>query len=214
MFVSDWMTKKPITVSPDDGLSEAIGILKEKGFKHLPVVKGGRLIGIISDRDIKDFMPSRATSLDIYELHYLLQKVKVKEIMKTKITVTTPDTPIEEASMVMSDCCISCLPVIDNDKLVGIITVRDIFSALVDITGVRHGGHRIYLSIEDKPGSIKDVADIIRKHGFSLQGVLTSYENAAKGMRNVVIRTKGKGDFKSLRAELEAAYRGVRIKKG
>ena len=214
MFVSYWMTKKVFIVSPEDGVSDALKIMKEKEIKHLPVVKGGRLRGIISDRDIKEFSPSRATTLDVYELHYLLAKTEVREIMKNRVLTTTPDTPVEEAAAVMFDQRVGCLPVLAQGKLVGIISDRDIFRVLVDVTGVRHGGNRIYLTVEDRPGSIKEVADIIRKHGFSLQSILTSYEGKREGYRDIVIRSKGAGDFRGLRGELEGTYANVKMKKG
>ncbi len=214
MFVSYWMTKKVFIVSPEDGVSDALKIMKEKEIKHLPVVKGGRLRGIISDRDIKEFSPSRATTLDVYELHYLLAKTEVREIMKNRVLTTTPDTPVEEAAAVMFDQRVGCLPVLAQGKLVGIISDRDIFRVLVDVTGVRHGGNRIYLTVEDRPGSIKEVADIIRKYGFSLQSILTSYEGKREGYRDIVIRSKGAGDFRGLRGELEVTYVNVKMKKG
>ena len=214
MFVSDWMTRKVITVSPDDSIAEAAKMTKEKGIKHLPVVQGEKLKGILSDRDIKEYVPSKATSLDVFELHYLLAKTKVKEIMKTHVYTTTPDAPVEEAAMLMLDKKIGCLPVLEDNKLVGIISDRDIFQVLVDITGVRHGGHRITVTIEDRPGSVREVADIIRKHGFSLQSILTSYERVKPGHRNVVIRIKGSGQFGRLKAELTGTYTTVKIKKG
>ena len=89
MFVSDWMTTRVCTVSPDDGIPDAARLAKEKGIKHLPVVKAGRLKGIISDRDIKEYVPSKATSLDVYELHYLLAKTKVRAIMKRRVVIRT-----------------------------------------------------------------------------------------------------------------------------
>ncbi len=211
MFVSHWMTRKVFTVSPDDSVTDAVKLMKEKGIKHIPVLKGSKLKGIISDRDIKEYTPSKATSLDIYELHYLFAKTKVKEIMKTKVITTTPETPVEEAAMVMYDHGVGSLPVMEDGLLVGIISDRDIFRVLVDITGVRHGGNRIYLTLEDRPGSIKDVADIIRNHGFHLQSILTSYERVREGYRSVVIRTKGKGDLKGLESELDSIYKAVRI---
>lgn len=214
MFVSDWMTKKVYTVNLDDYLSDVLALMKEKGFKHIPVVKNGILKGIISDRDIKEYSPSKATSLDIYELHYLLANTKIKDIVRAKVHTTTPDTPIEEAAMIMLDHNIGCLPVLENGKLAGIISDKDIFHALVDITGVRHGGTRICVTIEDRPGSIREVADIIRKHGFGLRGVLSTYEGVKEGYRKAVIRTHGKGDFNSMKAEVEGTFRTCRIKKG
>ena len=214
MFVSDWMTKKVFSVEPDGYLSDALSLMKEKSVKHVPVVKGGRLKGIISDRDIKEYSPSKATSLDIYELHYILAKTKIQEIMTTKVATTTSDTPVEEAAMTLMDLGIGCLPVVDNGNLVGIISDKDIYRALVDITGVRHGGNRICVTIDDRAGSIKEVADIVRKHDFQLQGILTSYERVKEGFRKVVIRTKGKGDFNSLKKELEGTFKSCRIRKG
>jgi acetoin utilization protein AcuB len=214
MYVSDWMTKKIFTVSPDDYLSDALTLSREQEIKHIPVVKNGKLKGIISDRDIREFSPSKATSLDIYELHYLLARTRIKELMKTRVVTTTADTPVEEAAMVMLDKSIGCLPVIEQGALAGIISDKDIYRALVDITGVRHGGNRVCLTVEDRPGSVREVADIIRKHGFHLQGILTSYEGVKEGHRKVVLRTTAKGDFKGLKAELESAYKNVQIKKG
>jgi acetoin utilization protein AcuB len=205
------MTRKVFTVSPDDSVTDAVRLMKEKGIKHIPVVKDDKLKGIVSDRDIKEFSPSRATTLDIYELHYLLATTKVKELMKTKVITTSPETPVEEAAMLMFDQGVGCLPVLEGGILVGIISDRDIFRVLVDVTGVRHGGNRIYLTLEDRPGSIREVADIIRNQGFRLQSILTSYERVREGYRSVVIRTKGKGDVKGLESELERVYRAVRI---
>lgn len=214
MYVSDWMTKKVYTINADDYLSDALRMMKDQGIKHLPILKNGRLKGILSDRDIKEFSPSKATSLDIYELHYILAKTKIKDLMKTKVITTAADTPVEEAAMVMLDENIGCLPVLDGSDLIGIISDRDIYRALVDITGIRHGGNRICVTIEDRPGSIREVGDIIRKNGYRLQSILTSYEGIKAGYREVVIRTAGSGNFKVLNEELEAAYKNVQIRKG
>jgi acetoin utilization protein AcuB len=214
MYVSDWMTKKVFTISADGYLSDVISLMKEKSVKHVPVVKGGKLKGIISDRDIKEYSPSKATSLDIYEIHYLLANTKISSIMRTRVTTAAADTPIEEAAMIMLDKNIGCLPVVDGGDLVGIISDKDIFHALVDITGVRHGGHRVCVTIEDRPGTIREVSDIIRRHGFHLQGILTSYEGVKEGSRRVVIRTTKIGDFKGLKKALEDNFRNVQILKG
>ncbi|NJD55997.1 MAG: CBS domain-containing protein [Nitrospirae bacterium] len=214
MFVSDWMTRKVITISPENSVSEAVKLMKEKKIKHVPVTRDERLKGIISDRDIREFSPSRATSLDIYELHYLLATTRVKSLMKAKVFTISQDSPIEEAAMIMFDNNIGSLPVVEDSKVVGIISDRDIFRVLVDITGVRHGGHRIAVTVEDRAGSVREVADIIRKYGFSLQSILTSYEKVSKGYRNVVIRCSGDGKFGALKAELMGTFRGVKVDKG
>jgi acetoin utilization protein AcuB len=214
MFVSDWMTRQVVTIGPDESVSHAMRLMKDRGIKHLPVVDGGRLTGVISDRDIKAYAPSKATSLDVYEINYLLAKATVKEAMGATLTTTTPEAPVEEAALVMLDGNIGCLPVLKGDALVGIISDRDIFRALVDISGVRHRGHRICVTVPDRPGTIREFADIVRRHGFHLQGLLTSYEGVPAGSRRVVMRTSIEGDFEALRAELEGAYAAVSIRKG
>ena len=214
MYVSDWMTRKVIILYPEDYLSDAISMMKQHHIKHLPVLKNDRLKGIISDRDIKEYSPSKATCLDVYELHYLLAKTPIKDVMKSKVITTPPDAAIEEAAMVLLDHNIGCLPVIEQGHLTGIISDKDIFRAMVDITGVRHGGHRVCVTIEDRAGSIREVADVIRKHDFHLQGILTSYEGIREGYRRVVIRTKGKGNFNTLKAEIEDSFENCQIKKG
>jgi len=211
MFVADWMTRQVVTVAPDDSISHAMHAMRERGIKHLPVVRDGALLGVISDRDIKAYSPSKGTSLDVYEINYLLAKARVKDAMGARLTTTTPETPIEEAALVLCEMNIGCLPVVEGDVLVGIISDRDIFRALVDITGVRHGGNRICVTIKDEPGSIRPVTDIVRSRGFQLRGLLSSYEGVPKGLRRLVIRTDSGGDFPSLRADLEAAYTAVRI---
>lgn len=211
MFVSDWMTKRVFTISPEDSITDAVKLMREKCIKHIPVIKDEKLKGIISDRDLKEFTPSKATALDVYELHYLLAKTKVKEAMKSKVVTIAPDVPVEEAAMIMYDEGIGCLPVMEQGRIAGIISDRDIYRALVDITGVRHGGNRVYLVIEDRPGSIKEVADIIRKYGFSMQSILTSYERVREGYRKVVIRTKGEGDFKGFKKELQGRYKDAAL---
>lgn len=211
MFVADWMTRQVVTVGPDESVSHAMHLMKERGIKHLPVVRGGEVIGVISDRDIKAFAPSKATSLDVYEINYLLAKAVVKDAMGAKLTTTTPDTPVEEAALVMLDGDIGCLPVLEGAVLVGIISDRDIFRSLVDITGVRHGGHRVCVTVADSPGTIRELADLVRGAGFHMQGILSSYEGVAKGSRRVVVRTDTAGDFAALRAALERSYSFVKI---
>jgi acetoin utilization protein AcuB len=214
MFVADWMTREVVTVGPDDSIAHAMHLMRDKRIKHLPVLQGGRLVGVISDRDIKAFCPSRATALDVYEINYLLAKATVKEAMGRQLTTTVEDTPVEAAALVMLEENIGCLPVLEDEALVGIISDRDIFRALVDITGVRHPGHRVCITVPDRPGSIREVADRIRSHGFSLHGILSSYEKVPRGSRRVVIRTGAAGDFEAMRADLTQAYPAIDIRQG
>ena len=208
MFVSDWMTKKVYTVTQNDSISDAIKLLKEKKVKHLPVVKdGSRIVGILSDRDIKDYTPSKVSTFDIHELNYILFTTKVSKIMVKNVLTAGPDMPIEEAAMTMYDKNIGCLPVVDKDKLIGIISDKDLFRVLVDITGVRQGGNRFYVVLKDKLGVTGEVLDVLRKHGFTLDSVLTTYEGAQKGYKRVVVRTKGvKGNVDAVNKELKELF--------
>jgi acetoin utilization protein AcuB len=210
MFVSDWMTKKVYTVTTDDNISTAIKLLKEKKIKHLPVVKNdSAIVGILSDRDIKDYTPSKVTTFEIKELNYILFTTKVKEIMVKKVISAPPTMAIEEAALVMYDNNIGCLPVAEKGKLVGIISDKDLFRVLVDITGVRHGGNRFYVVMKDKPGVTGEVLDIVKKHGFTLDSVLTTYEGVKKGYKRVVVRTIGKeGNVENAQGELNNLFGG------
>lgn len=215
MFVFDWMTLKVYTVGPNDCISDALRIMKEMKIKHVPVVKEVEIQGIVTDRDIKEFNPAKAATFDMHELHYIFEKTKIKEVMKFPVHTTTPDTPIEMAAELMHDKNIGCLPVESEGKIAGIITESDIFRALIDITGVRRGGHRFCLTIDDKPqGAIKKIADIIRRHGFGIHSILTTYEKVEKGHRTVVIRTSGSGSFGALKAELKGSYKDIKVTKG
>jgi acetoin utilization protein AcuB len=208
MFVSDWMSTNVFTVNSDTPLSEAVKILREKKIKHLPVVdKKNAVIGVLSDRDIKEYMPSKATTLDVYELHNVFLETKVTKVMKRKVFTAKPDLPIEEAAMLMYDNNIGCLPIVEYNKLVGIISDRDLFRVLVDITGVRQGGDRFYVVMPDKPGVTGEVLDIMKKHGFRVDSVLTTYEGVEKGYKRVVVRTAGKeGDAEAAKSELNRLF--------
>jgi len=212
MYIKDWMSSEVVTVAPDDPVTVAVKLMREKGIRHLPVVEKGALVGILSDRVIKDYLPSEATTLDIFELHYLLGQVKVAKIMRTPVFSATPDTPVEEAALLLHDHQISCLPVVEAGKVIGIITDKDMYAALIHITGVKQDGHRICLVLEDKAGSIREAGDIVRKHGFGLESILSSHAFTPAGQRMVVIRTRGRGDLTALREELQARYSGADIR--
>lgn len=196
MFVKEWMTSPAVTTTKDKTLPEAVKMMREKKIKHLPVVdKDNKLIGLLSDIEIQENLPSEATTLDAFELSYLLNKIKIEEVMKTIVFTTRPDISIEEAAMEMYDRSVGSLPVIENDKVVGIITEKDVFKELIDITGIRNGGHRICVTIKDVPGSIKEVADIVRDAGYGIQSTLSSHSYTKEGYRKIVLRTRGSGDI-------------------
>jgi acetoin utilization protein AcuB len=191
MLIKDWMTREPITINDDTSMIKAIHIMKQQRFRRLPVLHQGRLVGVITDRDLKEASPSKATTLDVHELYYLLGELQVKEIMtRNPVTVDMNDT-VEHAAQVMLEHTISGMPVLDaHGELVGIITQSDIFRAFMHITGVRQGGVQFALRLEDKPGLIKEVVDLLRARGARFVSLLSSYSTSKEGFRDVYIRVK------------------------
>lgn len=190
MRVSKWMTPKPFTLKPTDNLNTANALMKEKRIRRIPIVNdAGKLVGILSDRDLKEVSPSKASTLDVWELHYVLDKLKLADIMTKKPFTVTPDTPIERAALVMLEKRVEGLPVVDaKGNLVGILTEGDVFRALVDLTGVDKKRVRVSLVVPDKPGSIREVTDICRAQGGTISSILGSYAKVPAGKREVVVR--------------------------
>jgi acetoin utilization protein AcuB len=210
MLVKGWMSTDVITIDEDTSMMKASIIMKERKIRSLPVIdKKGKVIGIVSDRDLKDAAPSKATTLDVYELNYLLSSVKIKDIMTKTVVFVRPDETVEFAAILMLENKISSLPVLNSkDKLVGIITQTDIFKVLINITGVYTGGIQFAFSLEDRPGSIKEPADLIRSYGGRIISILSTRETAEQGRRNVYMRCSVLPDdtLRALVKELEEKF--------
>jgi len=191
MLVKNWMSKDVITVDVNDSMHDAMRLLREHDIRMLPVMKKGRLVGIVTDRDLKKASASDATTLEVHELLYLLTKIKVKDIM-TRDPITVPqDYTVEETAQVLLENKISGAPVVDaGGKVIGTITQTDLFRVLISLTGIGSGGIQFGFQIEDRAGSIKEVADIIREFGGRMVSILTSYDHVPEGYRNVYIRMR------------------------
>ena len=189
MIVKNWMSKNVITVGANDSMQDAVRLLKEHGIKMMPVMKNEKLVGIITDRDLKRASASDATTLDVHELLFLVSKIKVRDIM-TKDPIMIPDDfTVEETAEILLKNKISGAPVIDSEgHVVGTITQTDLFRVLISLTGVGTRGLQFAFLLKDEPGSIKEIADAIRKYGGRMVSILTSYENVDKGYRKVYIR--------------------------
>jgi acetoin utilization protein AcuB len=189
MLVLNWMSKPAISVESGDSMADATKLLKEKNIRFLPVVERGKLVGVITDGDLKRASASDATSLDIHELFYLISKIKVKDIMTKDPFVVTPDLSIEETSKLFLKNKISGAPVVDSGKkIVGVITQSDLFRILTTLTGVDRSGMQLAFQVIDRPDSLKDITDIIRHYNGRIMSILTSYEKTPEGFRNVYIR--------------------------
>jgi len=191
MLVKDWMSKDPITITDETSMMKAIHLMKQNRFRRLPVLRQGKLVGIVSDRDLKEASPSKATTLDVHELYYLLAELQVKDIMTRDPVTVSPDDTVEHAAQLMLENTISGLPVVtDKGNVVGIITQSDVFRAFMHITGILQGGVQFALRLEDRPGLIKEVVDKLRAKGARFVSLLTSYTTSQEGYRDVYIRVK------------------------
>ena len=187
MLVERRMKPNPITVSPADSFRRAMTLIRQRGIRHLPVVEGGQLVGIVTDRDLRQASPSPATSLEIHELHYLLEKITVREIMTTKVHTVTPETPIEEAARLMLQHKIGGLPVLRSGLLVGILTETDILTAFVDLMGLQTDQTRLELVLEDRPGAFLEVCRIIQDQGGDIASVVSATATHAGQEKKVVV---------------------------
>lgn len=169
MLVKDRMTLNPYTVTPDTPINEAFAIMKDHHFRRLPVVKQGKVVGIVTEDDLQRVTPSEATTLSVFELNYLLSKMTVKDAM-TKDPITIQDIQqLEEAALIMRKEDIGALPVMRDKRLVGIITETDIFDAFIDMLGARYTGARLCLNVPNEPGVGADVFTIISKYDVNIQ---------------------------------------------
>lgn len=192
MLVKNWMSKEVITVNAEDSMSDATKSIKENNISMVPVMKKGKLVGIITDRDLKRASASDATTLDMHELLYILSKVKVKEIMSKEPITVSSDFTVEETAEILMKNKISGVPVVDEMKnVVGVITQNDLFKAMISLTGINRGGIQFAFVLEDRPGSIMEIANIIRKHGGRMLSILSSYDRVKNGHRKVYIRFYG-----------------------
>ncbi len=189
MFVKEWMTPNPRTVSSKTSIIEAMHILREGGFRRLPVVDDGILVGIVTDKDLKEATPSKATSLSVYELNYLLSKLTIKDVMKTPVFSVSPSDPVETAALLMEEKKVSGLTVVDEGHVVGIMTITDILKAFISALGLREGGTRVTIRVPDAPGVLEKVASAGPPSNIS--AVVSSVKN--QGDLEMVLRVNGDG---------------------
>lgn len=211
MLVKGWMTTDVITASEDTSMMKASIIMKANNIRCLPVLKNGRLVGLVTDRDLKEAAPSRATTLDVHEVNYLLSHLALKDLMTKAIVYVRPDETMELAAVLMLENKIHSLPVVnDHEKLVGIITQTDIFKALINTTGVYSANLQFAFSLPDEPGSIRAVTDVIRSFGARVASILSSRDLAEEGTHNVFIRIQDMEET-NLRRLIEALEKNFMV---
>jgi acetoin utilization protein AcuB len=169
MLVRERMSTNPVTITDDASITDALRVMRENQVRRLPVLdKTGHMVGIVSEKDLLYASPSPATSLSIYEMHYMLTRLKVTELMTSDVITVEADTPLEEAARVMTDNKIGGLPVFEGGKLVGIITETDIFKVFLELLGGREEGLRLTLLIPERKGEIARVTTAIAELGGNI----------------------------------------------
>ena len=209
MRVRDKMTLNPITVEPSTPVAEALRLMEGRKIRRLPVLQDGQLVGIVTLLDLMRVSASPATTLSIYELRYLLDKLTVQEAMTRRVITVAPDAPIEQAALLMREHKIGGLPVVEDGRLVGIITETDIFDAFVDLLGMRKPGVRVEVDCADRPGVLARIASTIASHGLNIHSVVTT--PAPTGQAHLVFRVQG-DDVAALAAELERSVEECRVR--
>ena len=169
MIIARRMTRNPVTATPDMSVGEASDLMKREKIHRLPVLdKDKNLVGVVTEKDVLHASPSPASSLSIHEMAYLLSKLKVKDLMTRDVVTITEDTTVEEAARLMVDQDLSCLPVVQGTKLVGIVTKSDMFRILLELFGARHYGVRMSFLVEDKPGTIAKISAVLADKGLDI----------------------------------------------
>ena len=193
MYVGRIMNTYLMTIPPDTSLQKAKEIIEEKRINHLLVVdKNGDLIGIVSDRDVKQASASPATALSVHELNYLLTQLTVEPIMAKKIMTISPGTTIERAALIMQKNRINALPVIEDEKLVGIITSTDVMRVLLRAIGFGEGSARFTVLVEDRVGIIAEVSRILKDEQINIRSLVTWPEQDYPGIYQLVLRVASK----------------------
>jgi acetoin utilization protein AcuB len=205
MLVKNWMSKPVITIDINDSMQKAIKIFKENNINMIPVLdrgnligvitesdvlREGQLIGVITESDLKKATSSGKVSINVNELIYLAAtRIKLEGLVTRDPITVSEDLTVEETAEILLAKKLSGVPVVNaQGALVGIITQHDLFKALISLTGVSKRGIQLALRLEDRPGAIKEITDIIRNYGCRMSSILSSYDRAPTGFRNVYIR--------------------------
>ena len=165
MLVGERMSRPPVAIGPEMSIHDALALFKKERIRRAPVIKGGKLVGIVSEKDLLNASPSSATTLSVWEMNYMLSKLTVSSLMTKDVITVTEDTPIEEAARIMADNKIGGLPVVKGTRVVGIITETNLFKMFLELMGAREKGVRVTALIEDQPGKLAGITKAIAEAG-------------------------------------------------
>ena len=208
MHVGQIMHTKLVTIPPNTSLIQAKTIIEDKKIAHLLVVdeKGG-LLGIVSDRDVKQSWASPATTLSVHELNYILKQLTVDMIMRKKIVTISPDATIERAASILQENRISALPVIDKDKLVGIITTTDVMGVLLQAIGMDTDSFRFTVLVDDRIGVVAAVSKTLQDKHINIRSLITWPARQYPGVYQLVMRVAAADQEKAVSALTDAGFR-------
>ena len=202
MFVEERMSRPVISIHPEMPMQDALNLMHKEHIRRLPVVDmKGKLVGIVSERDLLHASPSDATSLSVWELNYLLSKITVDRIMTTEVITITEDTPIEEAALLMADNKIGGLPVVHAGEIVGIITETDLFKVFLELFGTRDAGVRLTALVANVPGELAKLTKAISDLGGNILALGTFLGESTEN-REVTFKVEGV-DLQTLREAVE-----------
>lgn len=203
MYVKNRMNKDLVTIFQDASISLAFQMMKEKNISQLPVVKEGKLVGLVTERVLAEFTPSKATTLSVYELNYVLNETKVDKIMIKDVVTCDPEMLIENVALLMNTKNINSVPVIEEDNtLVGIITKSDIMEAFVELLGVKDTGVRIAIEVNNQTGTLADIAGIVKQYGVNITHI-SNFNNVGEDQKSEIVMRLNTTDVSVLLSDLE-----------
>lgn len=209
MAVKDFMTKKVVYVSPETTIAHAADLMKEQGLRRLPVIDHDRLVGLVTEGTIAEASPSKATSLSIYEMNYLLNKTKVKDVMIKDVVTVAPYASLEDAIYLMMKNKIGVLPVAEDGYLSGIITDRDVFKTFLEVSGYGEKGIRLRVLVDDTVGIMEKVVKVLAEESLNIRRVVLNTRKSGK----VVIEFQIDGDYDLAQLKSLVEAQGVTVEK-
>ena len=202
MAVKDFMTRKVVYISPDTTVSHAADLMREQGLHRLPVIENDQLVGLVTEGTIAQASPSKATSLSIYEMNYLLNKTKVKDVMIRDVVTVSGYASLEDATYLMLKNKIGILPVVDNHQVYGVITDRGVFQAFLEIAGYGEEGIRVRFVTEDEVGVLGKIVSLIAEENLNISHTVNIPRKDGKVI--IEVQIDGSIDLPALKEKFES----------